>query len=133
MRTTFRRVTGLFIRRFVEMGAEDPRGGKKVLQYAHAGKSLAHPPTAPVYQFRKAGYSFVTAFRNGLMVGLPFSALLAAIMPVLGMSWYFDTENWASGIWDGYAGSRAEVWREAMIKVSGEKIGPGAFRLHRCR
>jgi uncharacterized membrane protein HdeD (DUF308 family) len=79
--------------------------------------------------FRKAGYSLPTAFRNGLKIGLPFSALLAAIMPVLGMSWYFDTENWASGIWDGWAGSRAEEWRIAMIDATGEKPESGSFRL----
>lgn len=50
-------------------------------------------------RMRKAGYSFPVAIRMGLKTGLPWSALLAAIMPVLGMSWYFDTENWASGIW----------------------------------
>jgi hypothetical protein len=51
---------------------------------------------------RKAGYSFKTAFRSGLQTGLPYAALLAAIIPVFGMSWYFDTENWASGIWDNW-------------------------------
>ena len=78
---------------------------------------------------RKSSYSFATALRNGLKIGLPFAAILAAIMPVLGMSWYFDTENWASGIWDGYAGSRTEAWREAMVAASGEKPGPNAFNL----
>ena len=77
----------------------------------------------------KSTYSFATALRNGLKIGLPFAAILAAIMPVLGMSWYFDTENWASGIWDGYAGSRTEAWREAMVAASGEKPGPNAFNL----
>src|SRR5262249_4593872 len=47
-------------------------------------------------RFRKAGYSLLTAIRTGLKIGLPLSALLAAVMPMLGMSWYFDTENWAS-------------------------------------
>ena len=78
---------------------------------------------------RKSAYSIPTALRNGLKIGLPFAALLAAIMPVLGMSWYFDTENWASGIWDGYTGSRTEVWREAMVSASGEKPGPNAFMI----
>jgi 3',5'-cyclic AMP phosphodiesterase CpdA len=78
---------------------------------------------------RKSGYSLLNAFRSGLKIGLPFSALLAAIIPVLGMSWYFDTENWASGVWDGYAASRTEAWREAMINASGEKIDANAFRL----
>lgn len=78
---------------------------------------------------RKSSYSIPTALRNGLKIGLPFAAILAAIMPVLGMSWYFDTENWASGIWDGYSGSRTEVWREAMVEASGEKPGPNAFKI----
>jgi 3',5'-cyclic AMP phosphodiesterase CpdA len=82
-----------------------------------------------VISIRKSGYSLLNAFRNGLKIGLPFSALLAAIIPVLGMSWYFDTENWASGVWDGYASSRAEVWREAMIKSTDEKVDANAFRL----
>jgi uncharacterized membrane protein HdeD (DUF308 family) len=46
-------------------------------------------------RFRKIGYSFLTALRTGLKFGLPWSALLVAIIPILGMSWYFDTENWA--------------------------------------
>jgi uncharacterized membrane protein HdeD (DUF308 family)/3',5'-cyclic AMP phosphodiesterase CpdA len=81
-------------------------------------------------QFRKAGYSFRTALRTGLRIGLPWSALLAAIMPVLGMSWYFDTENWASGIWDRWAAIRTDNWRMAMVQASGENIlDPKAFNL----
>ena len=80
-------------------------------------------------QFRKAGYSFRTALRTGLRLGLPWSALLAAIMPVLGMSWYFDTENWASGIWDRWAALRTDAWRMAMIEASGENVDdPKAFQ-----
>lgn len=81
-------------------------------------------------QFRKAGYSFRTALRTGLRLGLPWSALLAAIMPVLGMSWYFDTENWASGVWDRWAAVRVDVWRMAMIEASGENLSdPNAFNM----
>ena len=81
-------------------------------------------------QFRKAGYSFRTALRTGLRMGLPWSALLAAIMPVLGMSWYFDTENWASGIWDRWAAVRTDSWRVAMINASGQQLNnPLAFNV----
>jgi 3',5'-cyclic AMP phosphodiesterase CpdA len=65
---------------------------------------------------RRSGYSFPTAVRSGLQTGLPFAALLTAIIPVFGMSWYFDTENWASGVWDGWAAERADKWREAMVE-----------------
>ncbi len=81
-------------------------------------------------QFRQAGYSLRTAFRTGLRIGLPWSALLAAIMPVLGMSWYFDTENWASGIWDRWAAVRADTWRMAITEASGEDLTrPDAFNI----
>lgn len=67
-------------------------------------------------RLRKSGYSFITAIRIGLQTGLPWAAILAAIIPVFGMSWYFDTENWAAGVWDSWAASRADTWREAMIR-----------------
>lgn len=80
-------------------------------------------------RMRKAGYSFPVAIRTGLKTGLPLAALLAAIMPVLGMSWYFDTENWASGIWDSWAAKRTDEWRSAMSLSTGVKPSPSAFRL----
>ncbi|HEV8514289.1 MAG TPA: metallophosphoesterase, partial [Cyclobacteriaceae bacterium] len=80
-------------------------------------------------RFKKAGYSIVTAIRTGLKIGLPLSALLAAVMPMLGMSWYFDTENWASGIWDKWAAARTDNWRMAMTSSVGEDYSARAFRL----
>ncbi len=80
-------------------------------------------------RLRKAGYSLRTAFRTGLKVGLPWAALLAAIMPVLGMSWYFDTENWASGVWDSWAAKRTDEWRSAMSASVGVEAGSKAFKL----
>lgn len=129
VRTAFRRVTGLFTRSLWKWVQKIPEADRKFFSMRTLAKAWLTRQLRLSIRFRKAGYSFVAAFRNGLMVGLPFSALLAAVMPVLGMSWYFDTENWASGIWDGYAASRTEVWREAMINASGEKPGSGAFRL----
>ncbi|MBK9288601.1 MAG: metallophosphoesterase [Flavobacteriales bacterium] len=68
-------------------------------------------------RLRKASYSLRNALRNGLQIGLPFSAVLAATMPVWGMSWYFDTENWAAGMWDSWAASHTDTWREAMVNA----------------
>ena len=42
------------------------------------------------------------------------SAIIAATVPVWGMSWYFDTENWAAGIWNSWAEERTDTWRAAM-------------------
>ena len=36
------------------------------------------------------------------------------------MSWYFDTENWASGVWDSWAEERSDVWRAAMTTATAE-------------
>jgi uncharacterized membrane protein HdeD (DUF308 family)/3',5'-cyclic AMP phosphodiesterase CpdA len=68
-------------------------------------------------QLRRASYSLPEALFRGLQIGLPVAAIMAAVYPVLGMSWYFDTENWAAGAWDSWAETRADIWREAMIKA----------------
>ena len=80
-------------------------------------------------RLRKAGYSFKTAIRMGLKIGLPWAALLAAIMPVLGMSWYFDTENWASGVWDSWSAKRADAWRANMAVATGIPFTANSFRM----
>jgi uncharacterized membrane protein HdeD (DUF308 family)/3',5'-cyclic AMP phosphodiesterase CpdA len=68
-------------------------------------------------QLRRASYSLPEAVSRGLQIGLPIAAIMAAVYPVLGMSWYFDTENWAAGAWDSWAESRTDIWREAMVKA----------------
>lgn len=68
-------------------------------------------------RLRKASYSLRTAIGRGLKIGLPFAAILAATAPMWGMSWYFDTENWAAGIWNSWAEARTDAWREAMARA----------------
>jgi uncharacterized membrane protein HdeD (DUF308 family)/3',5'-cyclic AMP phosphodiesterase CpdA len=84
-------------------------------------------------QLRRASYSLPEALSRGLQIGLPVAAVMAAVYPVLGMSWYFDTENWAAGAWDSWAESRTDIWREAMVNaVAGKgpaKGGASAFAL----
>ena len=48
-------------------------------------------------RLRAARYSLPAALSRGLQIGLPLAAIIAATVPVWGMSWYFDTENWAAG------------------------------------
>jgi len=55
------------------------------------------------------------ALRWGLRVGLPFTAILIALNPIWGFSWFFNTENWATGVWNRWAEVRTDTWREAMI------------------
>jgi hypothetical protein len=66
-------------------------------------------------RMRAARYSLPAALKQGLQTGLPFAAILAATVPVWGMNWYFDTENWAAGMWNSWAESRTDKWREAMV------------------
>jgi 3',5'-cyclic AMP phosphodiesterase CpdA len=65
---------------------------------------------------RAARYSVPVALNQGLQTGLPIAAIVAATVPVWGMSWYFDTENWAAGMWNSWAASRTDEWREAMVR-----------------
>jgi 3',5'-cyclic AMP phosphodiesterase CpdA len=129
LRTLFRQVNGLFMPVMWKWVQKVPADKRRLFSLRTLVTAWFTRQMRLSISIRKSGYNYINAFRNGLKIGLPFSALLAAIIPVLGMSWYFDTENWASGVWDGYASSRAEVWREAMIKATGEEVTPNAFRL----
>ncbi len=72
-------------------------------------------------RMRDARYSLGAAVSRGLRIGLPFAAVFAATIPVWGMSWYFDTENWAAGIWDSWAEERTDAWRAAMTSAVAER------------
>jgi hypothetical protein len=68
-------------------------------------------------RLREARYSLPAAFGRGLQIGLPLAAVIVASVPIWGMSWYFDTENWAAGIWNSWAASRTDTWRAAMVRA----------------
>ena len=77
----------------------------------------------------QARYSVRTALSRGLQIGLPLAAVIAATVPIWGISWYFDTENWAAGVWNSWAEERTDTWREAMIRCrvgGGTREGAGA-------
>lgn len=77
---------------------------------------------------RQMRYSPRLAVRRSLRLGLPAAAVIAATVPVWGMSWYFDTENWAAGIWNSWAEARTDTWREAMVRavIASQPVGHGA-------
>ena len=68
-------------------------------------------------QLREARFSIPAALWRALAAGVPVAAIVAATVPVWGMSWFFDTENWASGIWNSWAEARTDTWREAMVRA----------------
>src|SRR5262245_55256584 len=55
------------------------------------------------------------ALRWGLRVGLPLTAVLVAIAPIWGLNYFFNTETWASAVWQRWARARTDTWRENMI------------------
>jgi 3',5'-cyclic AMP phosphodiesterase CpdA len=64
-----------------------------------------------------------------LQIGLPLAAVVAATVPMWGISWYFDTENWAAGVWNSWAEERTDVWRGAMVRAVAEaEVAKGPAR-----
>ena len=82
-------------------------------------------------RMRALRYSIPAGLSRGLQQGLPFAAVLAATVPIWGMSWYFDTENWAAGMWNSWAESRTNTWRESMVRAvlasEGGSVGATTF------
>ena len=68
-------------------------------------------------RLRSARYSLPSALARGLQIGLPLTAVIVASVPIWGMSWYFDTENWAAGVWNSWAAARTDTWRAAMVQA----------------
>ena len=63
------------------------------------------------------------------MWGLPATAILIAVNPIWGFSWFFNSESWATGVWDHWAAARTDTWREQMVlaieTLAGEKHPAG--------
>ena len=66
---------------------------------------------------RQVRYSLPFAMERALQVGLPVVAVFVATVPIWGMSWYFDTENWAAGIYNSWAEQRTDGWRAEMVRA----------------
>ena len=73
---------------------------------------------------RRGRGSLRTAVQLALRMALPIVAVLVAINPIWGFSWYFNTENWASWVWERVTEARADVWREAMIAAIVREVEP---------
>ena len=61
----------------------------------------------------------------GLRTGLPVAAILMAMTPLWGVSWFFNTETWVAGVWEAYAEQRTDVWREEMASAVKREHGNG--------
>ena len=49
-----------------------------------------------------------------LRIGLPLTAIMIAVNSIWGFSWYFNSENWASGVWQEITKERVDPWRRHM-------------------
>src|SRR5262249_48459902 len=62
--------------------------------------------------------SLPLVFERGLSMGLPVVAVAVATVPIWGMSWYFNSENWAAAIYNSWAEHRTDTWRVAMTRAA---------------
>ena len=65
---------------------------------------------------RENRYSLNRAFWRVLRLGLPLTAIIVAINSIWGFSWYFNSENWASGVWQQLTQKRVDIWRQAAAQ-----------------
>ena len=68
------------------------------------------------------------AVRQMIRAGLPITAVLIAVHPIWGFSWYFNSENWATAAWQKIAESRVDDWRERDDRGGG--AGPRRGQRH---
>ena len=77
-------------------------------------------------ELRQMRYSLNYSIWRLLRYGLPLTALLIAINSIWGFSWYFNSENWASAVWQEIMKTRIDVWRQrAAEDVERDAIAAG--------
>jgi uncharacterized membrane protein HdeD (DUF308 family) len=69
-------------------------------------------------EMRAIRYSLNYALWRVLRIGLPLTAILIAVNSIWGFSWYFNSENWASAVWQEITKTRVDVWREQMAEAA---------------
>ena len=93
-----------------DQAADLALGDRLVRQWLKARLRL----TARLQQARAGLGSSVS---SAIQMGLPMTAVLVAINPIWGFSWYFNTENWASEVWNRVTEQRVDRWRVRMIEA----------------
>lgn len=66
-------------------------------------------------RLREARLSLVSALILLLRLGLPVTAIFVAFNPIWGFTWYFNTESWATGVYQKMTELRVDSWRVSMI------------------
>jgi uncharacterized membrane protein HdeD (DUF308 family) len=76
-------------------------------------------------RLRQARNSLSSALILLLHLGLPVTAFFVAFNPIWGFSWYFNTESWASGVYQKLTELRVDPWRVSMIDAVTRVYGGG--------
>src|SRR6516165_9051111 len=83
-------------------------------------------------RLREGRTSLAAALILVLRLGLPLTAFFVAFNPIWGFTWYFNTESWATGVYQKMTQLRVDPWRVKMIdavtRVYGGD-GDGLFRV----
>jgi hypothetical protein len=66
-------------------------------------------------RLREARVSLSGALILLLRLGLPMTAFFVAFNPIWGFNWYFNTESWATGVYQKMTELRVDSWRVSMI------------------
>ena len=76
-------------------------------------------------RLREARISLSAALILLLRLGLPVTAFFVAFNPIWGFSWYFNTESWATGVYQKMTELRVDPWRVRMIDAVTRAYGGG--------
>jgi Calcineurin-like phosphoesterase len=68
-----------------------------------------------------------------LRLGLPVTAFFVAFNPIWGFTWYFNTESWATGVYQKMTELRVDPWRASMIDAVTRAYGGDGDELLRIR
>ena len=88
-------------------------------------------------RLREGRVSLVAALILVLRLGLPVTAFFVAFNPIWGFSWYFNTESWATGVYQKMTELRVDPWRvkmaDAVMRVYGGgddlfRVDPGGLQ-----
>lgn len=76
-------------------------------------------------RLRDSRVSLPSALVLLLRLGLPVTAFFVAFNPIWGFSWYFNTESWATGIYQKLTQLRVDPWRAGMVDAVVRVYGGG--------
>jgi hypothetical protein len=82
-------------------------------------------------RLRQARASLAGALILLLQLGLPVTAFFVAFNPIWGFTWYFNTESWATGIYQKMTELRVNPWRASMIDAVEHTYGAAGDDLFR--